>query len=304
MSRYVTVGSVSHSPDPKYNPDDPRPFFEMVEKYIWRAARMGAEMLAFPEVYPRPDGTPAEVAEEIGGPTSSWAMEMARKHNLYIIWPMWEREGDTLWNSALLIDRQGELAGVYHKMNPTIGEIEDGIRPGEEASVFETEFGRVGICICFDLNFRNIMEGLRENGAELIFFCSMYRGGRQVRWWAQELGCYIVSAIGAELGQIVDITGWQLEQSTYEALITHRLNLNRRLLHMDYNWDKMDEMLEKYGTDISFDYVTQEAKYAIGSERKGLDIEAVIDEFGLLRLHAYWEKALTARDEALRKVGD
>ncbi len=301
MSRYVTVGSVSHNPNPRYDPDNPQPFFDMVEKYIWRAAKMGVQMLSFPEVYPRPDLPPAEGAEEIGGQTSSWAMERAREYNMYIIWPMWEREADTLWNSALLINPRGELVGVYHKMNPTIGEIENGIRPGEEASVFDTEFGRVGMCICFDLNFRNIMEGLRKNGAEVVFFCSMYRGGRQVRWWAQESGYYIVSAIGAELGQIVDLTGRQLEESTYEALITHRINLNRRLLHMDYNWDKMDAILEKYGSDVTFDYVTQEAKFAIGSEREGLDIEDVIDEFGLLRLHDYWEKALATREQALRK---
>lgn len=301
MSRYVTVGSVSHASS-GLDPRCPQQFFDAVVPYIRRAAWMGADILAFPEVYSRPQvHNLAEQAEEIGGLTSSFAMEMARKYDMYIIWPMWEREGSTLWNSAILVDRNGEVVGAYHKMFPTLGEMEQGIRPGDAPSVFETDFGRIGMCICFDLNFRPILTGLKANGAEVVFFCSMYRGGLQVRAWALELGLYMVSAIGAELGQIVDLTGRQLELSTYEALITHRINLNRRLLHMDYNWDKMDAMLAKHGSDLTFDYVTPEACYAIGSEREGLDIESVIDEFGLLRREDYWPKVYAMREEILGK---
>ncbi len=301
MSRYVTVGAVSHSRHLTYSVDEAAPFFEFNEPYIKRAGLMGVEMLAFPEVYYRPDGPSAEVAEEIGGQSSSWAMEMARKYDMHIIWPMLQREGNTVWNSALLIDRKGDLVGVYHKMNPTKGEIEGGIRPGEEANVFETEFGKVGMAICFDLNFRNIFEGLRDNGAELVFFCSAYRGGKQLQAWAIELGFYIVAAIRAEVGRIIDLTGKVLEQSMYETLCRHRINLNRRLLHMDYNWDKMDAMLDKYGTDLSFDYITEEARYAIGSERAGLEIDDVIKEYGLMTLPEYWESSHRVREAALAR---
>ncbi len=304
MSRYATVGAVSHARDMQYEKGEADEFFKFNEKYLWRAAKAGCDILAFPEVYYRPNGDYYQAAEELGGESTTWAMEMARKYSMYIIWPIIERKGDTIWNSCFLFDREGGHVGTYHKMNPTIGEIENGVRPGEEASVFDIEFGRIGMAICFDLNFRNIFEGLRDNGAEAIFFCSAYRGGHQLLWWAQELGCYIIAAIRAEFGRIVDLTGQQLELSTYESLVTHRININRRLLHMDYNWDKMDAMLEKYGTDLTFDYVTQEAKYAIGSEREGLDIEAVIDEFGLMRLPEYWECSNAKRAEAIAKPAD
>ena len=108
-----------------------------------------------------------------------------------------------------------------------------------------------------------------------------------------------MSAIGGELGQIVDLTGRQLRLATYEAVIAHRVNLNRRLLHMDYNWDKMDKMLEKYGTDVTFDYVTQEACYAIGSERPGLDVEDLLDEFGLERREDYFRRCNEVRAKTL-----
>ena len=308
MSRYVTVASVSYRPTISSDNDMDK-LLDEAARFAWRACQFGADIVAFPEVYPHmhvpwnEEGRLAPAAEQLPGSTTARMMAEAKKLGMYIIWPLWERDGDTLYNAAVLIDRQGEIAGVYHKVHPTIGEIENGIMPGTEASVLETDFGKIGMCICFDLNFRDIMTGLKENGAEVIFFSSMYRGGMQVRAWAYELGCYLVSAIGAELGQIVDLTGRQLELSTYEAIIAHRINLSRRLLHMDHNWDKMDDMLEKYGTDVSFDYVTQEACYAIGSEREGLDIEALIDEFGLERREDYFRRCNEVRAKALEEAG-
>jgi len=61
----------------------------------------------------------------------------------------------------------------------------------------------------------------------------------------------------------------------------------------------MDEMLEKYGPDLTFDYVCPEAHYAIGCERAGLDIEQVIDEFGLERQEDYFQRAKTVRAAAV-----
>ncbi len=117
---------------------------------------------------------------------------------------------------------------------------------------------------------------------------------------AVELGCYVVAAIGSDLGQIVDLTGRQLVESYFaQPVITREINLNRRLLHLDYNYGKMDEMLAKYGPDLTFDYVCPEARYAIGCEREGLDIEQVIDEFGLERRDDYFRRANAVQAAAL-----
>jgi predicted amidohydrolase len=174
-----------------------------------------------------------------------------------------------------------------------------GITPGDDEPVFRTKFGTIGMAICFDLNFPDIMRGLAENGAEIIFFSSAYRGGLQLQIWAFELGVYIVSAILAELGLIVDQSGTVLAEATYEELIARRINLDRRLLHMDYNWDKMDAMLEKYGSGVSFEYFTREACYAVASERDDMTVDDLIREFGLEERRAYWERANRVREQAL-----
>jgi predicted amidohydrolase len=303
MARYVTVCSVSHRPEAPYTDVDAR--LQQARTFAVRAARMGAQIVSFPEVYPHL-GVPIEqwpqVAEEAGGRTTDFMAELARELGIHVIWPLIERRDGLLRNSALLIDRRGDVAGVYHKMFPTIGEIDAGVVPGTEAPVFDTELGRIGIAICFDLNFRPLMQGLAENGAEVVFFCSMYRGGLQLRMWAHEFAYYLVSAIGTELGQVVDMSGEVLCEATYEALALTRINLDRRLLHMDFNWEKMDAMLAKYGTGVSFRHFTREAKYTVASEMEGITVDDLIAEFALEPMPDYFARAIRRRDQALGKI--
>ena len=300
MARYVTVGSISHRPEAA--PQDVEARMDRAAALAVRAARMGADIVAFPEIYVQLGMDAAKwssCAEQVPGPTCSRMMEVARANRMYLIWPLVELLGDRLYNSAVLIDREGRVAGTYHKMYPTIGEMDAGITPGTEPRVFSTDLGVIGMAICFDLNFREVIEGLARNGAEIIFFSSMYRGGLQLQAWAQELGIYMVSAIAAELGVVVDMSGQVLAESTYEAVITRRLNLDRRILHMDYNWEKMDQMLAKYGSGIRFDYYTREAKYAIASERPDITVDDLIKEFELEELGDYFQRARARRSRAL-----
>jgi len=181
LSRHVTVASVSTKPSCCADKEMDK-LLDEAAHYAWRARQMGADILAFPEIYPHINSAKkcTEAAEELPTPTTERMMTEASKLGMYIIWPQYTREGEQAYNSAVLINRDGEISGVYHKMHPTIGEIEDGIMPGTRMPTFETDFGTIGMAICYDLNFRDIMTGLKKNGAEIIFFCSAYRGGLQV----------------------------------------------------------------------------------------------------------------------------
>lgn len=301
MARYVTVASVSRSPwDFRGNPEG---LLDDAAQLVRRAKLFGADIVAFPEVYPHHTGgeAPAQLAETIPGPTLRRMAAEAARSGLHLIWPLYTREGEQVYNSSVLIDPRGEVIGAYHKIHPTIGEIENGISPGTQARVFDTGLGRIGMAICYDLNFPDVREGLGAGGADMIFFSSAYRGGLQLRIWAFELGVYVISAILAELGQIVDQSGTVLAEATYEALIARRINLDRRLLHMDYNWDKMDAILAKYGADVSFEYFTREACFTIASERAGLSVDQVIAEFGLEARADYFRRANQVRRAALAK---
>ncbi|UCH33548.1 MAG: carbon-nitrogen hydrolase family protein [Armatimonadota bacterium] len=303
MARYVTVASISRSPIEFQG--NPQALLDNAAHFVRRAKLFGADIVAFPEVYPHHTGgeTPAAVAESLTslGPTLQRMTAEASSNSLHLIWPLYTCEGDRVYNSSVLIAPDGGIIGAYHKIHPTIGEIESGITPGTEARVFDTDVGRIGMAICYDLNFPDVRDGLGAAGAEMIFFSSAYRGGLQLRIWAFELGVYVISAILAELGRIVDQSGAVLAESTYEALIARRINLDRRLLHMDYNWDKMDAILAKYGADVSFEYFTREAVFTIASEREGLSVDDVIAEFGLEGRADYFRRANEVRRAALEK---
>jgi predicted amidohydrolase len=301
MRRQAIIASVSKRPDHGCIPDDSRAkFLQDTERLLRRAAAMGADLVAFPEVYPQLR-TPNmyEAAEPHDGGTLVWAQEQARRFRTHIVWPRFERRPDGLRNTAILIDRKGDVIGRYDKMFPTIGEMENGVIPGTECPRFETDFGRVAMTICFDLNFMEIRDALRPDPPDLLVFSSMYRGGIQLQEWALDLGCHVISAIAAELGRIVDPGGQLLKLATYEALITHRVNLNKRQLHMDGNWGKMDEMLEGYGPRLTFEYYTPEARYVIGYEGDDRDVDDILREFDLEPREPYFARARRVRQEKL-----
>lgn len=301
--RPIKVATVSHNPGIGVDsPEKLDRLMKVAEQYVTRAARMGADLVAFPECYPQLGLTDIfHHAEPCDGGSLSRIRELCRTHKLHIVWPRIEYDpARGLRNTAILVDRQGEVLGRYDKMFPTVSELEKGIVPGTSAPCFETDFGRVGMLICFDLNFREVHESLAEGKPDLVLFSSMYRGGLQAQMLAYELGSFVATAITAELGVIVDRCGRVLKESTYEALAVAPINTNSVALHMDFNWVKMDAMLAKYPGELTFDYHTREAFYVVESTGSR-DIAELVREFSLETFEAYYARSRTRRKESLAK---
>jgi predicted amidohydrolase len=79
-----------------------------------------------------------------------------------------EREAGTVYNTAVLIDRRGALVGKYRKVHLPRGEVEGGMTPGNEYPVFRTDFGTVGLMVCYDVFFADPARALTLKGAELL----------------------------------------------------------------------------------------------------------------------------------------
>jgi predicted amidohydrolase len=108
-------------------------------------------------------------SETLPGPTTKFLGEVARRNNLYIVAGLLEKEGDVVYNTAVLIDRKGNLAGKYRKASLPREEIDGGVTPGNSFPVFDTDFGRIGIMICWDVTFPEPARALAQQGAEVIF---------------------------------------------------------------------------------------------------------------------------------------
>jgi predicted amidohydrolase len=240
-------------------------------------------------------------AEPVPGPTTDAVGAVARRHGMWVLCPILERRGEQRFNAAVLLDRRGEIAGRYDKMHPTIGEIERGVTPGTEAGVFETDFGPIGCAICFDLNFRDVIEGLSAGGAELVFFPSMYRGGLQLPIWAHDFMVHLVSATPGEGSAIVDPLGRVLMQSSgYQKLLSRVLNLDRCVLHLDENCRQWRAIKAKYGPGVEFDVATPEGVFALISHLPDVSAGQIVREFGLETRDDYFRRSNRVREEALR----
>lgn len=112
--------------------------------------------------------TYTDVAETVPGPTTARLAELARARKAWVAAGIYERDGRAVYNTAILIDREGKLAGRYRKVYLPREEVERGLTPGDSWPVFETDFGRVGLMICYDVFFPDPARALAAQGAELI----------------------------------------------------------------------------------------------------------------------------------------
>jgi len=110
----------------------------------------------------------AAAAETIPGPSTQRLGEMARALRAYIVAGLMERDGSVVYNTSVLIDRQGRLIGKYRKVYLPREEVEGGVTPGNDLPVFDTDFGRVGMMICYDSFFADPARALAAKGAEII----------------------------------------------------------------------------------------------------------------------------------------
>lgn len=110
----------------------------------------------------------ADVADTVPGKVTGRLGEVARKHGSWLVAGIYEREGNAIYNTAVLLDRAGRLAGKYRKVYLPREEIEAGLTPGNDYPVFRTDFGTVGMMICYDVFFADPARALALRGAELI----------------------------------------------------------------------------------------------------------------------------------------
>jgi predicted amidohydrolase len=172
-----------------------------------------------------------EVAEPVPGPTTRTLGALAKRLHTYIVAGVYERAGSVIYNTAVLIDRNGELAGKYHKTHLPREEVEGGLTPGDSYPVFDTDFGRVGLMICWDLQFPEPWRALGLQGAEIALLPIW--GGSEIlaRARAIENHFYLISSSYDMKTFIVDPKGDVLAEANEKSpLALAELHLDRKIV--------------------------------------------------------------------------
>lgn len=138
------------------------------EAVLDAVGKAGVDLVLLPE-YMQGD----RVDEAANGPSFQLMSAKARQYRMYVAGGIVRHvpETDRTYNTCLLLDREGQLVGMYDKVHPYSPEINDlGITPGSRVPVYKTDFGTVGMMICYDSWFTDVAELLALKGAEIILF--------------------------------------------------------------------------------------------------------------------------------------
>ncbi len=137
-----------------------------------------ADMTVFPELtatgYTCRDEF-RDLAEPLAGPTVHAVQEMADGHDTAIVYgmPLEEHTG-LIHNASLIVHPSGEVQAYRKAFLPTFGPFEERFffTPGGELPVYDTPYGRIGMCICYDLFFPELVKGMALKGADMIICIS------------------------------------------------------------------------------------------------------------------------------------
>lgn len=284
MVRVVTVGQDSLGRDE---------LFEGTLARLDQTAAFQPDIACLPEVFSR------RPPEPLPGPTSERLAQWARAHRAYVVFGIKTRIADRVYNSAVLLDRQGRIAGRYDKMHPTEGELEGGVHPGvTDPPVFETDFGTIGIQICFDVNWWDGWKRLREKGAKIVFFPAAYPAARHVSAIALMNQFYVVSSAMTRPSRIYDITGRELASTGhFQEWAGAVLPIGKRLFEIDRHVAKVRQIQKKYGSRVDVTWYHDDDWFTLASLDPALSVDQVIAEFGLTPLRDYIAESGAAIDK-------
>jgi predicted amidohydrolase len=153
---------------------------ERAHEYIARANEGGADILCLPEMVTTAN-VPRELeyyAEEYPGEFTTGFQRAAKAHNINLVAPYLVRVGRKVYNQATIIDRKGNIVGLYRKVQPTAEESRT-VTPGNELPVFQLDFGRIAVMICMDIYFPEIPRIYACKGAEILFWPTVSHGPTQ-----------------------------------------------------------------------------------------------------------------------------
>ena len=161
---------------------------------IRAAAQQGADLAVLPEMFccPYDHKYFAPYSEPAGGPVWRALSEAAQSNPIWVVGGSFpESDGDQLYNTCFVFDRTGRQAARHRKVHLFDAAITDGphfresdtLSAGSQITLFDTEFGRLGLCICFDIRFPELFLLMSQAGAKAIIVPAAFNSVTGAAHW-------------------------------------------------------------------------------------------------------------------------
>ena len=162
--------------------DDKKENIKKASLMIKESVAKNADFIVLPEMFncPYSNDKFIEYCEsEQDSPTLNEISKLANDNNVYILaGSIPESEGDALYNTSFLFDKNGKIMGRHRKMHLFDIDVKDKITfkesdvltAGDDFTIVDTEFGKIGIGICYDIRFPELARIMVENGALILFY--------------------------------------------------------------------------------------------------------------------------------------
>lgn len=243
------------------------------------------------------------VARPIPGDATAAVGEKAADLDSYVLLPMIQQAGDAVYNAVALVGRDGEVVGVAHKVAPTVGEMDEGTRPGETIRTWDTPFGRIGVSICWDARYPEVGVRLAERRADLVFHPTTGRASQQFVTWAKYYGyhhvtcdkhdAWITTPTGARIARTS--TGAGNPTVEFEGGATARVsfdvvNTDCRTYGLHQNRGVTSAIRERYRGKVAFHAVPEAGNVVVESLADDLTVADIEAAFDLETMFAYEER--------------
>ena len=260
----------------------------------------------------------AAITGEVGGDALSHSVPFdgavhntfarkAREHRCYIVVPTYLQESSDrrlCSNAAVLVNRRGDVAGIYRKVHLVVSvdgkTVEGGSTPGKALPVFDCDFGKLAIQICYDMEFDRGWLELARKGAELIAWPTQSPQTAQPAFRAMQQRCYIASSTWRNNASVFEPTGKIPAQvRPPEQILVEELDLSYAILPWSSKLRNGKALKEMYQERIGFRYYEDEDCGIFWSNDPQVPVRQMVRALGL----AEAEEQLVSVREFYRKAG-
>jgi beta-ureidopropionase len=267
-----------------------------------RALKQKPDLVCFPEAFTGSgveDEAHAQVAEPVPGPTTDAFAQRAKAHRCYVICSIHTAREGKLWNSAVVLDRSGQILGIYDKVHPVTTSpdytvFESGIMPGGDPPVFDLDFGKIGIQICFDAGFPETWAVLARKGAKAVFWPSAYHGGLPLEMYANLHHYYVITSVRTEHSRVIDPCGRVVaETDSLVNFVVRDINLDYVVAHYDFNYPIPDRLMDAYPGRVRITSYVEDGHFLVEPTDPALTAAQLQAEFGFESSSQYFDRHRT-----------